>query len=585
VERIQRQTWLSWAFVAALAVSSALLGFLQYSWTGEVSQAERERLRNTLQLSLNRLSQNFNSELSAACIPITSRGARGGDEPIQISHLIKSAYRAMGKNGSLMIEQFVPERGDFVSASWPPEWSGIRERLEARIAGERPAPFASGGRLTSGLANVVELPIMPQRGGPPEPFEGRREPSGWYLFEFNLDYIRSTILPGLLQQYIGESATADYWIEVKIADSTESVLYTSEPDAGARIGEKADATVRLFEVRFDPRHRPGSPGRPEPGRFERPPEFSRPPNMERRGPGFGGFERGRWQLAVRHRSGSLEALVERARIRNLAVTGVLLTMIVAAGAILVQFTRRAQRLTGLQMQFVAGVSHELRTPLSVMRTAGHNLQSNVALDPVRVRRYGSLIEEQSQRLTAIVEQILRFANVKAGRVIGARQLVSPAQLIDAALASSRGAIAESGCVVEKNIAPGLPPVLADAGTLQHALQNLIENGAKYGKAGGWIGIDAATASGGDLEIRIRDRGPGIPPNEVAQVFDPFYRGKRSVEDQIHGTGLGLTLAKRIIESHGGRLSVISEPDQGTEFIVRLAAEAVGKEDHVANSAD
>ena len=76
-----------------------------------------------------------------------------------------------------------------------------------------------------------------------------------------------------------------------------------------------------------------------------------------------------------------------------------------------------------------------------------------------------------------------------------------------------------------------------------------------------------------VEIRVSDRGPGIPNDEVGQVFDPFYRGKRAIADQIHGTGLGLSLTKRIIEAHRGTISVSSKPGQGTEFQVRIPVEA------------
>src|SRR5439155_6515710 len=158
-----------------------------------------------------------------------------------------------------------------------------------------------------------------------------------------------------------------------------------------------------------------------------------------RGPGFGGFragggrgpggppamspDRGRWLLSVRHRAGSLEALVAQTRRRNLAITGsILLLMLAAAGALII-FTRRAQRLAELQMEFIAGVSHELRTPLSVIRTAAHNLNGRVISNPAQVQRYGALIEEESEKLTDIVDRVLLFSNAKAGRVIRAREVV------------------------------------------------------------------------------------------------------------------------------------------------------------------
>jgi signal transduction histidine kinase len=266
-------------------------------------------------------------------------------------------------------------------------------------------------------------------------------------------------------------------------------------------------------------------------------------------------------LAVRHRNGSLEAVVERSRIRNIIVVSILLLVLAGAIAALVRYTRRAQKLADLQMEFVASVSHELRTPLSVMRTAGHNLQGRVASDPARVRTYGALVEEQSGKLASIVDQVLSFANANAGRVIGAREPLEVSGIIQEAL---EGPLAE----VEKHVSPDLPLVAGDRTTLRHAIRNLVDNALKYGREN----VSIAAADRGDaVEIRVADAGPGIPPEELPHLFDPFYRGRKAIEDQIHGTGLGLCLTKRIVEAHDGSIRVQSAVGKGTQFIVRLPA--------------
>jgi signal transduction histidine kinase len=119
------------------------------------------------------------------------------------------------------------------------------------------------------------------------------------------------------------------------------------------------------------------------------------------------------------------------------------------------------------------------------------------------------------------------------------------------------------------------------------MENLIGNAAKYGAYGSsqgtpqgnnWIGIFASKTTGNSpaaVEIRVADRGPGIPADEQAHIFDPFFRGARAVQDQIHGTGLGLSLVKKIVEAHGGSIRVKSEPMKGAEFIVQLPAAPSG----------
>ncbi|MBI1790496.1 MAG: HAMP domain-containing histidine kinase, partial [Acidobacteria bacterium] len=256
-------------------------------------------------------------------------------------------------------------------------------------------------------------------------------------------------------------------------------------------------------------------------------------------------------------------------------------------AALVRFTRQAQRLAEIQMDFVAGVSHELRTPLTVIRTAAYNLRGRMANNPAQVERYGALIQQEGEKLTALVEQVLRFVSAKAGRVIREREPLSVEAVIEDGVESSKVALEQSRCVVERTIEPGLPLILGDPLALKHALQNLLSNAAKYGtEASNWIGVSAAASAGGDepsVEIRVADRGPGIPPDELGRIFDPFYLGMRALQDQIHGTGLGLSLVKGIVEAHGGTITVRSEPLKGTEFVVRIPAAPPEQQDEFTHS--
>jgi signal transduction histidine kinase len=284
-------------------------------------------------------------------------------------------------------------------------------------------------------------------------------------------------------------------------------------------------------------------------------------------------------MFVRHRAGSLEAVVSQARWRNLAVTAGVLLLMIGSLAALIRYTRRTQKLAALQMDFVAGISHELRTPLTVIHTAAYNLRGKLAANPSQVERYGALIQQESGRLTELVEQVLRFAGANAGRVIQEREPLSVASMIEETMESSKAVFQGAGCVVETRIDPGLPLVMADPLALKQALQNLFHNAAKYGTGSShWIGVSASKADGeekGMVEIRVADHGPGIPADEQEHIFESFFRGRRAMQDQIHGTGLGLDLAKRIVEAHGGTIRVKSAPMKGTEFIVWIPAAPAG----------
>ena len=145
--------------------------------------------------------------------------------------------------------------------------------------------------------------------------------------------------------------------------------------------------------------------------------------------------------------------------------------------------------------------------------------------------------------------------------------------------------------VETRLEAGLPPVSGDSLALRHALQNLLANAAKYGRGAGKhsVAISAKLVRGAvrsntpEIEIRVEDHGVGIPPEEQKHVFDAFFRGRKAVQDQIHGTGLGLHLVKRIVEAHGGTVSLESEPGAGSTFIVRIPAAPAQQQDELAPS--
>lgn len=135
--------------------------------------------------------------------------------------------------------------------------------------------------------------------------------------------------------------------------------------------------------------------------------------------------------------------------------------------------------------------------------------------------------------------------------------------------------------MEVDLPASLPPVLADEPALRRVFQNLVGNAIKYGAGGGVIRISAASTAR-DVRIAIADAGIGIAPAEQQRIFEPFYRAPDVIAAQIQGAGLGLSLVKRIVESHGGRISVRSTPGAGSEFTVTMPA---AMEEPIARKAD
>jgi signal transduction histidine kinase len=565
-------------------VLCAILGALQYRWIGQVSVAERDRLHQRLQTDLNRLSQDFNNEFTSACRALApSIPAQGVVSPAELSTRYQQwsksgrhsqLFRAVGlaiPNGSEVELHIVNlESGEVHGSEWPSEWESLRDRMESRLA---PRDRHEWGRGNPGArspieAHLTEVPLFAPRGGPGGPMPrgpfGRSE-AGWLIVDLNLKYVGESLLPELTQRYLGGTGGgSDYLVDVVSRTNPPAILYESTANSAREIGNHVDASVGLFDVQFDQIFpRPEPPGGRGP--------FNRMPQPDN----------GRWQLNVRNRAGSLEAVVASTRLRSLAVTAAILLLLIATAGALLRYTRRAQRLARLQMDFVAGISHELRTPLAVIYGAAYNLRGSVARNPEQVEKYGVLLQQETSRLRDLVEQVLRFSGAQAGRVVREREPVAIDTLIDQTLDSVRSITHSANCRIEKNIDPQLPLVLGDAIALKHAIQNLVANAAKYGRspngAEHWIGITASTISGKrepSVEIRVADHGPGVPTDEIDHVFDAFFRGRRAIQEQIHGTGLGLNLVKKIVEAHGGTIRVESDPMKLTEFIVRLPA-AVG----------
>jgi two-component system sensor histidine kinase SenX3 len=295
------------------------------------------------------------------------------------------------------------------------------------------------------------------------------------------------------------------------------------------------------------------------------------------GPGqFGSFD-ARWVLMAKHRSGSLEAAVAGVRSRNLIVSSSILMLLTVVIGLIAVSARRAQELARQQLEFVAAVSHELRTPVSVIGAAAGNLADGVVGDPQRVRKYGETIQGEARRLGETVERVLQLAGIAAGAAAAARTPITPDELIQQSINACRVEIESAGFNVEVAVADALPNVVGDVRALRSALQNLISNAVKYGGNARWLRVGARAVPGarsrapGEVLFTVEDRGLGIDADDRKHIFEPFYRGREAVAQQIQGSGLGLNLVLRIVAAHGGHVMVNSEPGKGSTFTLALPA--------------
>jgi signal transduction histidine kinase len=264
--------------------------------------------------------------------------------------------------------------------------------------------------------------------------------------------------------------------------------------------------------------------------------------------------------------------VAQLQLKNMLVSSVILTLLGMSIVLMVRSSRRAQRLAQQKMEFVAAISHELRTPLAVICSAGENLADGVVPDPARARQYGAVIHSEGRRLAEMVDQALEFAGVQSGRKSYVLRPLGVRDLVQRAINACQAQIHDADVQIDLRVPDNLPLIMADPVELTRALQNLIRNAIKYGGERRWVGIQVQPqvgARGSELSISIHDTGMGIAPEDIAHIFEPFYRSREAVAAQIHGSGLGLSLVRHIVEGHGGRVTVASTPGQGSVFTILL----------------
>lgn len=615
---------------AALLGLIGMLATLQYRWLGQISDAERARMSATLNDRAKAFAEDVDRELTRAYLlfqidlpdsagPVVPELASRYDQwqaTARFPRLIKDVYLVGVQSADApgQGKRYDPATRTIKPSPWPSALAPVRAeitqsaipipQLSTPARGSATILYRSVAPIVWASIPAVVIPspvLFATRDFRAMP-DGRIDPSGLpkpgsvrhTVLLLDADYIRREMLPTLSEQHFRDTGDGvQYRVAVVPAAGPGPALYYSKAGATLARESPTDARIDFFQVRVQD----FSTVESEVNRFatfnaaghaeKTRTQFSIVLQDRKDGPELDklemgaaanigatvsarlatGAQGGGWRLLVQHPSGSLEHAVNTARRRNIAISSGILGVLGLSVAFLIASTRRAQDLARQQLEFVATVSHELRTPLAVIRSAADNLADGVVHDEARVRQYGDLVRREGVRLTDLVEQILEFAGLQSGQRSIARRPVNVGDVLRDVVAAARAA-SGADVTIELSTADGLPAVLGDEAALRRVFQNLVSNAVKYGADEGWIGIRARQESDG-VHVVISDRGIGIAPSDQERIFDPFYRAAAVVSAQIQGAGLGLSLVKRIVEAHGGRISVESAPGKGSAFSVTL----------------
>ena len=601
--------------ITVLAVIVVIaLGVLQFRWSNQVSEATSIRLADSLQMSMINWHLDLFRVLSEVCVDLRvdsapdtqdswdqyARRFTDWKKTSADPRLVAGLYILRFDEGHADRAFRLDDSGQrFEPADWPSNFAELRDEIRqaaatsdsaanrfSALTGEADFPeplnrnlfgnsfFQDGPlagwqfepRIPALVRSITRTPSPVSRGGNSQP-----NSEDWIVIALDRDDVRNNVLPSLAQRYFRGTDGLDYQIAVTSGDKAGDVLYSSDAGFGDTQVADADGTMNIFARLLSNAHR--SPIQV----FHTPSQVNGPagsvaitwfPLLQDQGTDQD------WRLIVRHRrGGAMGAFVADSRRRDLAVSfGVLFLLVISMG-ILIFTSARAQRMAKLQMDFVTAVSHELRTPLTVISSAAENIAHGVVEGKVQLEQYGSVIGAQARKLFEMVEQILLFAAIREGQQRYSVRPLEVTEIIDAAISSTAGLIRAAGFQVERKVEPDLPRIEGDLPALSQCVQNLITNALKYGKEQKWIGIQVQFsehgATGKEIQIRVSDRGIGIAPEELHQVFEPFYRSPSVMAAQIHGTGLGLPLAKSLVESMKGQITVKSAPGKGSTFTLHL----------------
>jgi two-component system, OmpR family, phosphate regulon sensor histidine kinase PhoR len=237
------------------------------------------------------------------------------------------------------------------------------------------------------------------------------------------------------------------------------------------------------------------------------------------------------------------------------------------------YVRRSTSLARLQTEFVQKVSHDLRTPLTSIRMFVETLQDGRLTDQAKIHECFDVLGEETDRLTAMVERLLRWASMEAGRRAFKPLRVDPSVVVHEAIEALHAQIKilhlEEKTQLKVDVPDGLPKIEVDVDAMSEALLNLLQNALRYTGEHKQLGVRVARGVDREVIITISDNGPGIAKHEQRKIFEQFYRVVDPANPNVEGTGLGLAIVHQVVRAHGGRIFVESDIGKGAAFHIHL----------------
>jgi two-component system phosphate regulon sensor histidine kinase PhoR len=253
---------------------------------------------------------------------------------------------------------------------------------------------------------------------------------------------------------------------------------------------------------------------------------------------------------------------------NLLLISLSMTMIFCSLAIIYVASRRERQLAQLKEDFISNVSHELKTPLSLIGMFSEILvMDRVKSDEAR-QEYYSIIHNESDRMSRLIANLLDFGRLEREKQSLHFERTNIAQLVIKELEAFRHQMQKDGFELIIQVDTAVPDTVADPNAISMAFFNLLDNSVKYSGQRKHVTV-TVSRDNGFVDLAVKDEGLGIPEAERQKIFEKFYRGSSADVKKIRGSGIGLSITRRVAEMHGGEINVVSEPGQGSTFTLRI----------------
>jgi two-component system phosphate regulon sensor histidine kinase PhoR len=273
-----------------------------------------------------------------------------------------------------------------------------------------------------------------------------------------------------------------------------------------------------------------------------------------------------YQLGILLKGETIQGLVKSRSTTNLILILILIVILIAGVYIVFKNVRKEMELAKIKSDFVSNVSHELRTPLSLISMFAETLEMGRATSEEKKKEYYTIISKEAARLSRIVNKILSFSKIEAGKKEYHFSKINLNILVEDIFNSYQFHLQNNR--FKFSFLPGdkIPELEADGEAISEAIINLIDNAIKYSNDKKEISIITGVEQG-NIFIEVKDRGVGISEENQKKIFEKFYRVSDGLIHATKGTGLGLTLVKHIVEAHKGKIKVKSKVNEGSSFIL------------------